>query len=79
MVMKSSLLELGGIKLVITLANNSLLFFVKPDKKTLCAYNINTGELTTSVLKNCITSAEDIMDVIVMMMFCGGGVEVLYS
>ncbi|KAH0646096.1 hypothetical protein KY284_033980 [Solanum tuberosum] len=59
----------------ITFANNSLLFFVKPDKKTFCAYNINTGELTTSVLKNCITSSEDVMDVIVMMMFCGGGGE----
>ncbi|KAK4740215.1 hypothetical protein R3W88_003912 [Solanum pinnatisectum] len=54
----------------ITFANNSLLFFVKPDKKTFCAYNINTGELTTSVLKNCITSSEDVMDVIMMMMFC---------
>uniref|UniRef100_M1DCM3 F-box domain-containing protein n=1 Tax=Solanum tuberosum TaxID=4113 RepID=M1DCM3_SOLTU len=63
----------------ITFANNSLLFFVKPDKKTFCAYNINTGELTTSVLKNCITSSEDVMDVIVMMMFCGGGGEVFYS
>ncbi|KAH0643316.1 hypothetical protein KY290_034926 [Solanum tuberosum] len=52
---------------------------VLPDKKTFCAYNINTGELTTSVLKNCITSSEDVMDVIVMMMFCGGGGEVFYS
>ncbi|KAK4740179.1 hypothetical protein R3W88_003876 [Solanum pinnatisectum] len=58
----------------IAFADNSVLFYMKQDKKYFCAYDMNTGILNTTVLENCINSSEDVMDVIAMMMFfrCGG-------
>ncbi|WMV13070.1 hypothetical protein MTR67_006455 [Solanum verrucosum] len=57
----------------IAFADNSVLFYMKQDKKSFCSYDMNTEILNTTVLSRFINSSEDVMDVIAMMMFfrCG--------
>ncbi|XP_070013413.1 uncharacterized mitochondrial protein AtMg00810-like [Nicotiana sylvestris] len=39
------------------------------EKQSFCSYNINTRELITSVMSDCIDSPEEVTDVIAQMMF----------
>uniref|UniRef100_K4B3I6 F-box associated domain-containing protein n=1 Tax=Solanum lycopersicum TaxID=4081 RepID=K4B3I6_SOLLC len=50
----------------IAFADNSVLFYMKQDKKSFCSYDMSTGIQNTSVLSGLIESSEDVMDVIVM-------------